>query len=55
MVLISEPNADVIVRIAGQNEVDSEAGIVHRVSTTIANVQDVAATHNLLHGDDRVV
>ena len=35
--------------------VDSETGIVHSMSTTLANAHDVTEAHNLLHGGERVV
>ena len=35
--------------------VDSEAGVVHSLSTTAANAHDVTEAHNLLHGGERVV
>ena len=35
--------------------VDSETGVVHRVSTTGANVHDVRETHRLLHGGEKRV
>ena len=35
--------------------VDSETGIVHSMSATGANVDDVTEAHNLLHGGETVV
>ena len=32
--------------------VDSETGVVHRVATTGANVNDVTEVHRLLHGGE---
>ena len=36
-------------------EVDSETGVVHRFTTTGANVHDVTGAHRLLHGEETVV
>lgn len=33
---------------------DMESGLVHTVTATAANVADIAETHNLLHGDEKV-
>ena len=35
--------------------VDSETGLVHRMSATAANAHDVTEAHNLLHGGETVV
>ena len=35
--------------------VDSETGLVHRVSATAANAHDVSEAHNLLHGSETAV
>ncbi len=35
--------------------VDSETGIVHSMSATVANAHDVTETHHLLHGTETVV
>jgi IS5 family transposase len=34
---------------------DSESGLVHTVTATAANVADIAETHALLHGEEKVV
>ena len=33
--------------------VDAQTGVVHSVSTTAANVNDVTEAHRLLHGESR--
>ena len=35
--------------------VDADTGIVHRMTTTVANVHDMAEAHPLLHGGERMV
>jgi IS5 family transposase len=35
--------------------VDVESGVVHTVSATAANVSDIAQTHAVLHGEEKVV
>jgi IS5 family transposase len=35
--------------------VDADSGLAHSVSVTAANVSDIAQTHALLHGEERVV
>jgi IS5 family transposase len=35
--------------------VDAESGLVHTVTATAANVADIAQTHALLHGEEKVV
>ena len=35
--------------------VDAQSGLVHSVTGTAANVADIAQTHALLHGQEKVV
>ena len=35
--------------------VDAETGLVHSITTTVANAHDVTEAHNLLHGGETVV